>query len=182
MRNHSCFIRADEFYVETLKDKSDAQTLLEEIETAKLSHPTARQDANFMSRTNVLNKRALLRGNPAISPMFPKPEHPHFPEQPKCTNEVVDHLTSEMTAALQAVRKVEMCAKEYHASLEAVKQVEAVCKSASELSSRFLSVIDRLKNGIATSNGDGTPPDLATETCLDSTRYRYTTPAGNRAD
>ena len=167
----SCVFRADEFYVETLKDKSDAQTLLEEIEVAKFSHPTARQDANFMSRTSVLNKRLLLRGNPSTSPMFPKPEHHHFPEQAKCTAAVVEQLSSEMAAALQAVRKVETCAKEYHASLEAVKQVEAVCKSASEVSSTFRSIISRLEHGITTSNGDGTPPDLSTEACLDSARH-----------
>ncbi|RPD71740.1 hypothetical protein L226DRAFT_428977, partial [Lentinus tigrinus ALCF2SS1-7] len=68
-------------------------------------------------------------------------------------------------------RKVKQCTKEYHASLEAVKQVEAVCRSASELSSRFQSITDRLENGIAASNGDGTPPDLSTKTCLDSTAH-----------
>ncbi|RPD61977.1 hypothetical protein L226DRAFT_535353 [Lentinus tigrinus ALCF2SS1-7] len=163
--------KADEYYVEILKDKSDAQTLLEEIEVAKLSHPTPRQDASFMSRTGVLNKRLLLRGHPAYSPMFPKPEHHHFPEQTGFTDTVVQQLSSEMASALQQVRKVEQCAKEYHASLEAVRQVEAVCKSASELSSRFQSIADRLENGIAASNGDGTPPDLSTKTCLDSTAH-----------
>ncbi|RPD62191.1 hypothetical protein L227DRAFT_609438 [Lentinus tigrinus ALCF2SS1-6] len=153
--------KTDEYYVKILKDKSDAQTLLEEIEVAKLGHPTPRQDASFMSRTGVLNKRLLLRGHPAYSPMFPKPEHHHFVQQ----------LSSEMASALQQVRKVKQCAKKYHASLEAVKQVEAVCKSASELSSRFQSITDRLENGIAASNGDGTPPDLSTKMCLDSTAH-----------
>ncbi|RPD78032.1 hypothetical protein L226DRAFT_568996 [Lentinus tigrinus ALCF2SS1-7] len=153
--------KTDEYYVKILKDKSDAQTLLEEIEVAKLGHPTPRQDASFMSRTGVLNKRLLLRGHPACSPMFPKPEHHHFVQQ----------LSSEMASALQQVRKVKQCAKKYHASLEAVKQVEAVCKSASELSSRFQSITDRLENGIAASNGDGTPPDLSTKMCLDSTAH-----------
>ncbi|KAI0721923.1 hypothetical protein C8T65DRAFT_629665 [Cerioporus squamosus] len=161
--------KADEFYVETLKDKSDAQTLLEEIEVAKLGHPTGRQDASFMSRTNVLNKRLLLRGNPAHSPMFPKPEHRHFPDQAGFTDALVQQLSSEMASALQQVRKAEQCAKEYHASLEVVRQVEAVCKSASELSSRLQSITDRLENG--TTNGEGSPPDLSTEACLDSTQH-----------
>ncbi|KAI0751307.1 hypothetical protein C8Q80DRAFT_1099389 [Daedaleopsis nitida] len=163
--------KADEFYVETLKDKSDAQTLLEEIEVAKLGHPTSRQDTNFLSRTSVLNKRLLLRGNPSFSPMFPRPEHHHFSEQVQRTKAVIDQLSSEMASALQEVKKVEMRAKEYHASLEAVKQVETACKSASELSAKFLSIFERLENGIPTSNGDGTPPDLSNESCLDATRH-----------
>ncbi|TBU42137.1 hypothetical protein BD309DRAFT_866914 [Dichomitus squalens] len=163
--------KADEFYVDTLKDKSDAQTLLEEIEVAKLSHPTARQDASFMSRASALSKRLLLRGNPSYSPMFPKPEHHHFPEQTRCTDAVVKELSSEAASALQQVKKAEACAKEYHAFLEAVKQVETVCKAASDLSSKFLSLVDRMENGISTTSGDGTPPDLSTVACLDSTHH-----------
>ncbi|TFK86817.1 hypothetical protein K466DRAFT_136728, partial [Polyporus arcularius HHB13444] len=163
--------KADEFYVETLKDKSEAQNLFEEIEVAKLGHPTARQDASFMSRTSVLHKRLLLRGNPAQSPMFPKPEHHLFPEQAGFTDDLVQQLSSEMASALQQVRKTEQCAKEYHALLEAVRQVEAVCKSASELSSKYQSITGRLENGFAAATGDGTPPDLSTEACLDSTRH-----------
>ena len=124
-----------------------------------------------MSRTSVLNKRLLLRGNPAYSPIFPKPEHRHFPEQTGFSETVVQQLSSEMTSALQQVRKAEQCAKEYHASLEAIKQVEAACKSASELSSSFQSITGRLEEGIMASNGDGTPPDLSTEACLDPTRH-----------
>ena len=163
--------RADEFYVETLNDKSDAQTLLEEIEVAKLNHPTARQDSSFMSRASALSKRLLLRGSPSYSPLFPKPEHHHFPEQTACTDVVVEQLSSEAASALQQVKKAEACAREYHASLEAVKNVETVCKAASDLSTKFLSLIDRMENGISTSGGDGTPPDLSTEDCLDSTHH-----------
>ncbi|PIL36723.1 transporter [Ganoderma sinense ZZ0214-1] len=163
--------KADEFYVETLKDKSDAQTLLEEIEVAKLNHPTPRQDSSFMSRASALSKRLLLRGSPSFSPLFPKPEHHHFPEQAACTDVIVDQLSSEAASALQQVKKAEACAREYHASLEAVKNVEIVCRAASDLSTKFLSLIDRMENGISTSSGDGTPPDLSTEDCLDSTHH-----------
>ncbi|KAI1792964.1 hypothetical protein LXA43DRAFT_301235 [Ganoderma leucocontextum] len=163
--------KADEFYVETLKDKSDAQTLLEEIEVAKFNHPTTRQDSSFMSRVSAFSKRLLLRGSPSSSPLFPKPEHHHFPEQAACTDVVVEQLSSEAASALQQVKRAEACAREYHASLEAVKNVETVCKAASDLSSKFLSLIDRMENGISTSSGDGTPPDLSTEDCLDSTHH-----------
>ena len=157
--------------METLKDKSEAQTLLEEIEVAKFSHPTSRQDTSFMSRVGVLSKRLLLRGNPSTSPLFPKPDHAHFPDQSACTGTVIQHLSSELAAAQHQVKKVEACAKEYRASLEAVKQVEAIRKTASELMSKFESLIDRLENGVATSAGDGSPPDLSTESCLDTARH-----------
>ncbi|KAI0637758.1 hypothetical protein C8Q77DRAFT_1047649 [Trametes polyzona] len=163
--------KADEFYVETLKDKSTAQNLLEEIEVAKLSHPTSRQDASFLSRTSALSKRLLLRGNPSTSLTFPKPMHRHFPDQAAHTETLVQQLSEEMTSALQHAKKAENCAKEYHAAAEAVKQVDAVRKAASGLLDRYVSIIDRMENGIATSNGDGTPPDLSTEDCLESSRH-----------
>ncbi|KAI0662995.1 hypothetical protein C8Q70DRAFT_955154 [Cubamyces menziesii] len=163
--------KADEFYVETLKDKSNAQTLLEEIEVAKLSHPTSRQDASFMARTSALTKRLLLRGNPATSLTFPKPSHRHFPDQTASTDVLIQQLSTEMATALRHAKKAEECAKEYHAAADAVKQVEIVRKAASDLTGRYASLIDRMENGIATSNGDGTPPDLSSEDCLDSSRH-----------
>ncbi|KAI0643758.1 hypothetical protein C8Q79DRAFT_153114 [Trametes meyenii] len=163
--------KADEFYVETLKDKSSAQNLLEEIEVAKLSHPTTRQDASFVSRTSALSKRLLLRGNPSTSLTFPKPVHRHFPDQVACTESVVQQLSAEMMSALQHAKKAENCAKEYHAAADAVKQVETACKAASTLSVKYLSLINRMENGIATSTGDGTPPDLSSEECLESSRH-----------
>ncbi|CDO74091.1 hypothetical protein BN946_scf185043.g141 [Trametes cinnabarina] len=163
--------KADEFYVETLKDKSNAQTLLEEIEVAKLSHPSSRQDASFMSRASALTKRLLLRGNPATSLTFPKPAHRHFPDQAAYTEAVIQQLYTEMTSALSHAKKAEECAREYHAAAEAVKQVENARKAAFELTGRYLSLIDRMENSIATSNGDGTPPDLSSEDCLEQSRH-----------
>ncbi|KAH9943020.1 uncharacterized protein BXZ73DRAFT_40145 [Epithele typhae] len=163
--------KADEFYVETLKDKSDAQNLLEEIEVAKLGHPTARQDASFMSRAGVLSKRLLLRGNPISSPLFPKPDDPHFPDQATHTSTVIQQLSSELSAAQQQVKKVELCAKEYRASLEAVKQVEGLCNAASDLVDKYASIVDRLENGVKTTSGDGLTPDISSEACLDSSRH-----------
>ncbi|OJT07346.1 hypothetical protein TRAPUB_1812 [Trametes pubescens] len=163
--------KADEFYVETLKDKSTAENLLEEIEVAKLNHPNSRQDASFLSRTNALNKRLLLRGNPSTSLTFPKPLHRHFPEQAVYTATIIQQLSEDMASALQDTRKAENCAKEYHAATEAVKQVDAVRKAAAGVSTRYLSLVERMENGIATANGDGTPPDLSSEACLDGARH-----------
>ncbi|KAI9001150.1 hypothetical protein BD414DRAFT_404342 [Trametes punicea] len=163
--------KADEFYVETIKDKSNAQTLLEEIEVARLSHPTSRQDASFMSRTSALTKRLLLRGNPSTSLTFPKPLHRHFPDQAASTEAVIQQLAAEIASALGYAKKAEDCAKEYHAAAEAVKQAETVRKAASELTTRYLSLLDRMENGTATSNGDGTPPDVSSEACLEASRH-----------
>ena len=157
--------------METLRDKSDAQTLLEEIEVAKLSHPTSRQDSSFISRAGALSKRLLLRGNPATSPLFPKPEHAHFPEQATSTEVVIQQLTSELSVAQQQIRKVETCAKEYRAGLEAVKQAEALRKSASDLTAVYQSLIDRLQNGVLSSTGDGSTPNLSTKSCLDNAAH-----------
>ncbi|KAI0829398.1 hypothetical protein BC628DRAFT_1131250 [Trametes gibbosa] len=163
--------KADEFYVETLKDKSTAQNLLEEIEVAKLNHPSSRQDASFLSRTSALNKRLLLRGNPATSLTFPKPLHRHFANQTSHTETVVQQLSEEMSSALQHVRKAENCAKEYHAAAEAVKQVDAARKGARHLLAKYSLLIERMENGIATSSGDGTPPNLTSEACLEASRH-----------
>ena len=124
-----------------------------------------------MSRAGALSKRLLLRGNPTTSPLFPKPSHGHFPEQSACTETVIQHLCSELVAAQQQARKVEACAKEYRASLEAVKQVEAIRKTAADLVSNFESLTGQLENGVTTSAGDGSTPDLSTESCLDQTRH-----------
>ncbi|KAH9853826.1 hypothetical protein C2E23DRAFT_727502 [Lenzites betulinus] len=163
--------KADEFYVETIKDKSTAQNLLEEIEVAKLNHPSSRQDSSFLSRTSALNKRLQLRGNPATSLTFPKPLHRHFSSQASHTETVVQQLSEEISSALQHVRKAENCAKEYHAAAEAVKLVDAARKGSLGLSSKYSSLIERMENGIATSSGDGTPPDLTSKDCLESSRH-----------
>ncbi|KAL6306770.1 hypothetical protein BKA93DRAFT_728696 [Sparassis latifolia] len=164
--------KADEIYVETMKDKTAALTLLEEIEVANMHHPTARQDAAFLSRSTALMKRLTMRGNPSLlSSVFPRPTHHLYPDQSAANESVVRLLSSELSSAIDEAKKVEACAKEYHASYEAVKRVETACKAASDLSLTLVSLIERLQTGIATANGDGTPPDLSTEACLDASRH-----------
>lgn len=164
--------KADEIYVETMKDKSAAQTLLEEIEVATSSHPTSRQDVAFLSRATALAKRLAMRDNPASSgTTFPLPTHLLFPDQSGSNEEVIRMLSSELAAAGEHVRKAEQCAKEYHTSLEAVKRVETACKAASDLSVQLESIVQRLKDGVPSDAGDGTPPDLSTEACLEGSRH-----------
>lgn len=164
--------RADEIYVETMKDQSSAQNLLEEIETAKLHHPTARQSASFITRADTLVKRLSLRGNPtSASTYFPCPEHPLFTEQKSANESLAQALSSEIDTAVTLVKKVDVLAKEYRTMYDAVRRVETLTQDASDLSKAFISVIERLNAGVPTSDGDGTPPNLMSEACLEPARH-----------
>ncbi|KAA1466284.1 hypothetical protein DENSPDRAFT_22808 [Dentipellis sp. KUC8613] len=164
--------KADEFYVETVKDKMSARTLLDEVETARLSHPSARLDTTFMSRIAVIAKRLQARKSPLASgSSFPRPHHPAFPHQ-KESNEVINQLLdSELSTALDQTRQVEKNAQDYHSALEAVTHVDTVRSAAGTLSAQYKTIIDRLENGVSATDGDGTPPDLSTYSCLSPTQH-----------
>ncbi|TCD70502.1 hypothetical protein EIP91_003263 [Steccherinum ochraceum] len=164
--------KADELFVETVKDKSTALELVDELETASFSHPNSRQDAAYLSRTNALTKRLAYRGNPAgTSSNFPRPMHPLFPDQPSITDSIVQLLSSEYLIAIEHAKKAETLSRQYHAGLDAVKKIESMCKSAAELVAQLSSCICRLRDGVGNDNGDGTPPDLSSELCLSSTQH-----------
>ncbi|KIP09886.1 hypothetical protein PHLGIDRAFT_296788 [Phlebiopsis gigantea 11061_1 CR5-6] len=167
--------KADEIYVETVKDSNAAQTLLEEIEIAKLHHPSSRQDSSFLSRSGALSKRLEMRGNPALaSSHFPLPLHPLFPDQHHANDQIVHTLASQLDSARSYVRELEVAAKEYHAMFDAVKKVETVTQAANELIDRLESLGTRLESGINDSAGGGLPPDLETEACLQrSSHFAY---------
>lgn len=155
-----------------MKDQVAAQNLLEEIETAKLQHPTLRQSTAFVSHADVLLKRLLLRGNPATSSStFPCPEHTLFPDQRSSNEALAQSLSSEIATAMELVKKVDGAAKEYRTNFEVVRDVEALSQTAQGLSATFTSVHARLKYGVPASDGDGSPPDLTSKACLDPTRH-----------
>ncbi|KAF9221932.1 hypothetical protein BS17DRAFT_709612 [Gyrodon lividus] len=159
--------KADELYVETMKDQSAAQNLLEEIETAKLYHPTPRQSSSFASRADTLVKRLALRGNPMSNPsLFPRPMHPLFPEQLSFNDSLIQNLSAEFATAADLVTKVDALAKEYRSNNETVKEIDVLSQTADEMLSKFNTVIDRLSNGIDACDGDGSPPNLSSEACL----------------
>ncbi|KAJ7179376.1 hypothetical protein C8R46DRAFT_1073575 [Mycena filopes] len=164
--------KADEIYVESMKDQVAAQALWDEIEAAKFQHPTARQSTAFVTRADALIKRLILRGDPASpSSSFPRPAHVLFPEHNAANESVVQTLSSEISTALELARKVEAVAKEYRRNFEAVHRVEILLESSSALSATFTSVIERFENGVPSTDGDGTPPNLMSETCLEPTRH-----------
>lgn len=155
-----------------MKDQNAAQNLLEEIETAKLYHPTPRQSSSFTSRVDTLVKRLALRGDPMSSPtIFPRPTHSLFPDQLSFNSALVQSLSTEFATATDLVTKVDALAKEYRANYEAVKEVDHLSQSVTELLSKFNSIIDRLSHGISTYEGDGSPPDLSSEICLQPTMH-----------
>ncbi|KAG2158918.1 uncharacterized protein EDB93DRAFT_1325023 [Suillus bovinus] len=164
--------KADEIYVETMKDENAARNLLEEIEISKLYHPTYRQSTSFLSRAETLVKRLAVRGNPIASGgTFPRPQHVLFPDQQSANEAISQILSSELASTSDLVAKVDSLAKEYRVGYEAVKDVESLSRSADELMSIFKSAIDRLENGVAGSDGDGTPPSLMSEDCLYPTAH-----------
>ncbi|KAG1892739.1 hypothetical protein F4604DRAFT_1701340 [Suillus subluteus] len=164
--------KADEIYVETMKDENAAQNLLEEIETSKLYHPTYRQSTSFLSRAGTLVKRLAVRGNPTASGgAFPRPYHILFPDQQSANEAISQILSSELASTSDLVAKVDSLAKEYRVGYEAVKDVESLSRSADELMTIFKSAIDRLENGVTACDGDGTPPSLMSEDCLHPTAH-----------
>ncbi|CCL99169.1 uncharacterized protein FIBRA_01184 [Fibroporia radiculosa] len=164
--------KADEIYVETMKDKADTQTLAEEIELARYSHPSSRQDVAFMSRANALSKRLLMRDNPgSATSAFPRPQHPLFSDQSTSNDAIARLLAFEIATAIDYMRKADSGAKEYHATFEAVRRVEKCCKTASKLSTQLDSIIQQLEIGVVTEGDDGTPPDLSSDACLDNARH-----------
>ncbi|KAG6832903.1 hypothetical protein H0H92_004787 [Tricholoma furcatifolium] len=164
--------KADEIYVETRKDKAMAQNLFEEIETAKLHHPTARQSASFISRADTLLKRLSFRGNPESSPgSFPCPQHPLFGQQTECNRMLAQLLSSEIVDTTSTARKVDIAAKGYRTMLEAVKRVEDLTAMAMELTEKSVGILECLEHGVPAAEGDGTPPDLSSEACLDANRH-----------
>ncbi|KAG0705411.1 hypothetical protein DFH29DRAFT_276372 [Suillus ampliporus] len=159
--------KADEVYVETMKDENAAQNLLEEIETSKLHHPTYRQSTSFLSRAETLVKRLAVRGNPTASgSSFPRPLHVLFPDQQSANETINQILASELASTSDLVAKVDSLAKGYRAGYEAVKDVESLSRSVDELMANFKSAIDRLENGVTACDGDGTPLSLMSEDCL----------------
>ncbi|KAG2339873.1 hypothetical protein BDR05DRAFT_967479 [Suillus weaverae] len=164
--------KADEIYVETMKDENAAQNLLEEIETSKLYHPTYRQSTSFLSRAETLVKRLAVRGKPTASGgTFPRPHHALFPDQQSANEAISQILSSELASTSALVAKVDSLAKEYRVGYEAVKDVESLSRSADELMAIFKSAIDHLENGVTACDGDGTPPSLMSEDCLHPTAH-----------
>ncbi|KZV65803.1 hypothetical protein PENSPDRAFT_113134 [Peniophora sp. CONT] len=165
--------KADEFYVETLKDQAAAQQLLDEIDAAKTGHPVQRTDATFTSKANAISKRLQSRDITA-SPvsLFPRPRHALFPTQTDTNKAVTDVLDAELAVGRDAARKAEEAATEYHKAFEAVKLVESISASVTTLAGRCDSILAHLSGGVeAAADADGSPVNLDSVACLHPTAH-----------
>lgn len=151
-----------------MKDQLSALNLLEEIETASLYHPTSRQSSSYTSRVDTILKRLAVRGDPASpTSLFPRPDHPLFPDQRVSNESLIQCLTLEISRASQLAEKVDRAAKKYRTSYEAVKRVEILLRDVQEVSITLASIINKFKEGVSSDDRDGVPPDLMSEECLD---------------
>ncbi|KAF9470889.1 hypothetical protein BDN70DRAFT_888653 [Pholiota conissans] len=164
--------KADDIYIETKKDSVAAANLLEEIEIAKLHHPTSRQNTTFLSRADTIFKRLAIRGDPSSpSSPFPRPEHFLFPEQRFANENLARFLSADIAAANKLAQTINLAAKEYKNAYEAVRRVETLLQTGSEIFEKLSTTMQKLKDGVPSEDGDGRPPDLTSERCLDPTSH-----------
>ena len=165
-------IRADEIHIETIKDQTTAQNLLEEIETAKLHHPLQRQCNSFMSRADVLLKRLSVRVNPVTTPhFFPRPTHPLFESQQEFNLHLAQILAAEIHTAIDLVNKASISAKQYQKMFEVVQKLDTVLEDAIEMFQSLKAFQEQMEIGVSNINGDGSVPSLSTERCLETGRH-----------
>ena len=113
--------RADEFYVETMKDQASAQSLLYDIYAAQLTHPSSCQDSIFSARTGAIVKRLSSRENPcSVLSSFPRPTHTLFPDQQSANYSITKVLSEELERGLSLAAKLQRSAHDYRAACEAV--------------------------------------------------------------
>jgi hypothetical protein len=155
-----------------MKDQTSAQNLLDDIEAAHLTHPSSRQDSVFSARTSSIINRLSCRENP-LSPHsnFLRLTHALFPDQSSANDTIARILSEELEVGLSLARRLERSALDYHAACEAVRKAEASVTSATELSDAYDAVLHDMLNGVESSDGDGSPPDLTSESCLRETKH-----------
>ncbi|KAH9973031.1 hypothetical protein BGW80DRAFT_1459355 [Lactifluus volemus] len=152
--------------------QASAQHLLDDIDAAQLGHPSPRQDSVFSSRASTIVKRLSSREKPSSTPSsFLRPIHALFPDQSSANDAIIKLLGEELQVGLTLARRLERNVLEYHAVCEAVRTAEHCVVSANELSDTYDSVLHRMLNGVESSDGDGSPPDLTSELCLRETKH-----------
>ncbi|KAI5125054.1 hypothetical protein M0805_007477 [Coniferiporia weirii] len=163
--------KADEFYVETRKDSSAAQILIDDINQALKQHPIRRNEASFSARLHALTKRVLARTDPASSSTtFPLPTHPLFSDQSTFNTSLVRLLSSEINTARGLTSEADSLVSLYHANFETIELVEDMRRELSELNAKLSSTTRRLRDGFQADDGDGSPPDLSHPSCVEPLR------------
>lgn len=155
-----------------MKDQTSAQSLLEDMEAAHLTHPSFRQDSVASARSSSIIKRLSSRENPSSRVSgFPRPTHALFPDQSSVNYSITKVLGEELEVGLSLARRLERSTLEYHAACEAVRKAEHSVTSSNELSNAYDSILHDMLNGVESPDGDGSPPDLTSESCLRETKH-----------
>ncbi|KAK0187145.1 hypothetical protein F5146DRAFT_1209441 [Armillaria mellea] len=141
-------LRADETYIETLKDQLVAQTLLDDIDAARAIH-------------SLVAKPSTL----------PTPVYPLFPEQQSFNKTLTQQLSTKTISAMATCKLAKATAMDYCLLYEAVHAFEDITQSALNLSAKLSEIIQRLEMGVPLSNEDGSPLNLHLDDCLELTKH-----------
>lgn len=140
------------------------------MDDVKNQLPDGELSSTFCSRAETLLKRLALRGNPISGP-FPRPSHPLFPDQAEANKIIAQTLSDEIASARHLAAQADREAKEYRASYQAVKRVQDLLDSAKTSFEGLTSIVQHFENGVESSEGDGSPPDLMAEECLQPAKH-----------
>ncbi|KAJ8461895.1 hypothetical protein ONZ45_g18130 [Pleurotus djamor] len=166
--------KADEIYVETMKDKTSLLNLMEEVETARLRHPHTAQSQLFTTRLDKLKRRLGLRDIPeSTRNSFPRPVHPLFPDQGAFNDNLTQILSQELRSTLELLRSVTVIVEGYSDSANVVQGAEILSKSVDDCASSLTSIMDQLVHGVpvGVNGSDGSPPSLLTELSINPTGH-----------
>ncbi|KAG9128284.1 hypothetical protein FRC07_001925, partial [Ceratobasidium sp. 392] len=163
--------KSDEIYGELKKDRTAAQALRDEIESAKLQHPNQKFDESFTARASALTAKLAVVGDPATSRSFPRPQHPLFPAQGEANSTLTRLLSKELAISAKAIREAAASAAQYHDVMHSVNEVERLRDSMVTLTSRLEAVAKHFTDGIPSQDGDGSIPKVEDASCLSPTRH-----------
>ncbi|CEL59424.1 hypothetical protein RSOLAG1IB_03357 [Rhizoctonia solani AG-1 IB] len=163
--------KSDEIYGELKKDQAAAATLREEIENAKLQHPSQKLNESFSARSSALTSRLALVGDPATSRSFPRPTHPLFPDQNVSNMALTKLLSKELAITSKAIREAAGSAAQYQTMVQNITEVEGLRDRMVELAEQLGAITKHYTTGIPSQDGDGSIPNVEDASCLNPTRH-----------
>ncbi|CAE6487137.1 unnamed protein product [Rhizoctonia solani] len=163
--------KSDEIYGELKKDQTAAAILKEEIENAKLQHPSQKLNDSFGARSTALTTRLALVGDPATSRSFPRPTHPLFPDQNTANMALTKLLSKELAITSKAIREAAASAAQYQSMVQNITEVESLRNKMVELVKQLEAIAQHYTTGIPSQDGDGSIPNVEDASCLNPTRH-----------
>ncbi|CAE6418687.1 unnamed protein product [Rhizoctonia solani] len=163
--------KSDEIYGELKKDQAAAAILKEEIENARLQHPSQKLNESFTSRSAALTTRLSLVGDPATSRSFPRPTHPLFPDQNAANMALMKLLSRELAVTSKAIREAASSAAKYQTMVQNITEVEGLRDKMVALVTRLEAITQHYTTGIPSQDGDGSIPNVEDASCLNPTRH-----------